>query len=121
MGQLMVTETTTDKNAPKVLSTPLRLSERVEVVRAGAGGEDGTQGDDFGVYARKIDAKISQAAIGPADSSESFPDPLLTGAKAPSRAWLEYASPFLSNPWPQGSAYYGTAERPPCSEGDRTV
>mmetsp|Transcript_36892 Transcript_36892/g.83181 ORF Transcript_36892/g.83181 Transcript_36892/m.83181 type:complete len:441 (-) Transcript_36892:96-1418(-) len=88
MGQLMVTETTTDKNAPKVL-----------VVRMVS---PGTQGDDFGVYARKIDAKISQAAI---------------GAKAPSRAWLEYASPFLSNPWPQGSAYYGTAERPPCSEG----
>eukprot|EP00277_Geminigera_cryophila_P040753 CAMPEP_0173105700 /NCGR_PEP_ID=MMETSP1102-20130122/40342_1 /TAXON_ID=49646 /ORGANISM="Geminigera sp., Strain Caron Lab Isolate" /LENGTH=446 /DNA_ID=CAMNT_0014002157 /DNA_START=110 /DNA_END=1450 /DNA_ORIENTATION=- len=77
MGQLVVDETSEDKEAPKVLY--------MRVITPG------TQGDDFGVFARKIDDKINPAAA---------------GAQSPARAWLEFADPAQSNPWAPGTTEY---------------
>ena len=83
MGQLVVPETEMHKDAPKQLY--------IRMVTPG------TQGDDFGVYARTIDEKINPAAA---------------GAQAPARAWLEFSDPYQSNPWEPGSPEYEQNQDP---------
>jgi len=83
MGQLVVPESEGDKIAPKVFY--------MRVITPG------TQGDDFGVYARNIETKINPASA---------------DAQSPARSWLEEADPYQSNPWPVGSPEYQQNQDP---------
>ena len=85
MGQLVVPETEMHKDAPVAKVLYIRMVT------------PGTQGDDFGVYARTIDEKINPAAA---------------GAQAPARAWLEFSDPYQSNPWEPGSPEYEQNQDP---------
>mmetsp|Transcript_7575 Transcript_7575/g.18278 ORF Transcript_7575/g.18278 Transcript_7575/m.18278 type:complete len:467 (+) Transcript_7575:148-1548(+) len=62
----------------------------------------GTTGDNFGVYARALGAKVNPSQ-----------------GQVPAKSWFTYSNPFESNPWPESSVYYDkeTPVRPPCKMG----